>query len=110
MLFNKWLAAVSHTGNAAVSHTGNNECVGLRKSGSSCRRGAPRSRSAELAATACAFPSGAQTEVRSLRGQGLAALGCTTRQRDLRAEGKGRPSELVWVAAVTTVEPIKRVA
>ncbi len=42
--------------------------------------------------------------------QGLAAFGCTTRQRDLRAEGRGRPSELVWVAAVTTIQSNKRAA
>ena len=28
--------------------------------------------------------------------QGLSALGCTSRQRDLRGEGKGRPRELIW--------------
>ena len=28
--------------------------------------------------------------------QGLTALGCKSHQRDLRSEGKGRPSALVW--------------
>ena len=28
--------------------------------------------------------------------QGLTSLGCKSRQRDLRSEGKGRPRELVW--------------
>ena len=34
--------------------------------------------------------------------QGLSALGCTSRQRDLRGEGKGRPRELIWPGLAAT--------
>ena len=35
--------------------------------------------------------------------QGLSALGCTSRQRDLRSEGKGRPRELIWPGVAASV-------
>ena len=38
--------------------------------------------------------------------QGLASLGCMTRQRDLRSEGLGRPRELVWPGTGAASEKI----
>ena len=42
--------------------------------------------------------------------QGLSALGCTSRQRDLRSEGKGRPRELIWPAGAEAAEPLRQAA